>query len=498
MTGMDQSNPHRKKAIGAVLLLFALSLFIRFPNINRPISKHYEFNTAVIMINIISWRQAGGGDQFHYTPVMNFQHAGDKLPPNNLFIDRSGNSVYLSLGPGWYLISYFFYQLFHLPAEPVYLEILNLVFHLITVLLFFYLMEKLIPSIRPRKYLMVTAGCCFMIFSPGILWFLGNGYSTVSIMLPFVLAMLLFELPMMEDPEKITSGRLFILGLLMMTIVYIDWFALFLCFGSLIFSMIKYKQHRKYRALVLTLFLSVFLGVSLIFFQFASYMGGEAVMHYWMSRSFERSMDLAGLSFTKRLSLLFIYFITSFLPLLLLLGISYFRRWRNKIVPGWTETEILFIQLSTVTLILYNLVLFNWSTDHEYPILPWAILLSFVTARLMGEIKSQQTVRLLLALFLVLSVAQYYWINRPGPIARDGLAYNSFKNLGESLRQIPADYTICINLEQNPMVEYYAGRNIFIAPDSLSVKKLLKELGIKKAVWVTHNGYQLEKIRIIQ
>jgi hypothetical protein len=99
---------------------------------------------------------------------------------------------------------------------------------------------------------------------------------------------------------------------------------------------------------------------------------------------------------------------------------------------------------------------------------------------------------------MAFSVVQYYWINRPGPIARDGLAYSSFKNLGESLRQIPADYTICINLEQNPMVEFYAGRNILRAPDSLSVKSLLKELGIQKAVWVNHDGYQLQKIRIIQ
>src|SRR5450755_4635011 len=107
MTGIDRWIQNRTQALGLVLLLFIFSVFIRLPNLNRPISKHYEFNTAVIMINIISWRQGGGGDQFHYTPVMNFQHPGDKLPPNNLFIDKNGNSVYLSFGPGWYVIPYF-------------------------------------------------------------------------------------------------------------------------------------------------------------------------------------------------------------------------------------------------------------------------------------------------------------------------------------------------------------------------------------------------------
>ena len=101
-------------------------------------------------------------------------------------------------------------------------------------------------------------------------------------------------------------------------------------------------------------------------------------------------------------------------------------------------------------------------------------------------------------LFLVFAIAQYYWINRPGPVARDGLLYNSFKKLGESLKQIPPDYTICINLEQNPMVEYYAGRNILRAGDSLSVKTILRDLGIQKAVWVSQKNYQVENIQIIR
>jgi hypothetical protein len=498
MTGIDRWIQNRTQALGLVLLLFIFSVFIRLPNLNRPISKHYEFNTAVIMINIISWRQGGGGDQFHYTPVMNFQHPGDKLPPNNLFIDKNGNSVYLSFGPGWYLLSYFFYQLFQLPAEPLYLEILNLVFHLLTLFLFYYLLEKLIPSGHPRKYMMITAGCCFMIFSPGALWFLGNGYTNVSIMLPFILGSMLMLLPMLQNSSGITACRLSMLGLLIIILVYIDWYILFLSFLAGIMALLKIRQDKKYGWLFLVICLSVTVGILLIFFQFASYMGRDAVIHYWLSRSYERSFDLAGSTIFKRISFLFAYFFTSFLPLILLLLTSFLQSWRKKMVPEWSTAEILFLRLLTGSLILYNSFLFNWATDHEYPILPWGILLSFVAARFLGAIKNQEIVGGLLAVFLALSIAQYYWINRPGPLSRDGLAYNSFQKLGESLRQVPPEYTICINLEQNPMVEYYAGRNILRAPDSLSVKNLLKELGIKQAVWVSHQGYRLENIQIIQ
>ncbi len=488
----------RQTAFGIVLLLFTLSIIIRLPNLNRPISKHYEFNSAVILINIVSWRQAGGGDHFHYTPVMNFQNAGDKLPPNNLNIDNNGNTVYLSFGPGFFVIPYFFYQMFHLPAIPLYLEILNLLFHLASILLFFYLMEQLIPSGKSRKYFMIIAGCSFMIFSPGMLWFLGNGYINTGIMLPFLLGVLLLLLPMLQDPSRISAGRLSALLILIVFLVNIDWYILFLSFLSILVALYKWRKNNKYGWLAFVLLFSVASGIALIFFQFVSHMGREAVINYWLRRSSERSMNLAGSTIAKRFSLLMAYFLTSYFPLLLVLLISFLSIRRRKIFPDfWGIKEIIFIRLLVASLIFYNLSLFNWSTDHEFTILPWSLLLCFVAARFAGAIKNYNLFRGLLALFMICSIGQYYYINRPGHVSRDGMPYANFKQLGDSLKQIRPDYTICINLEQNPMVEYYAGRNILRLPDSLSAIKSLEELGIKKAVWVTQKNYKLENIKII-
>jgi hypothetical protein len=486
----------RKRALGVLLLLFILSIIIRLPNLNRPVSKHYEFNTAVVMINIISWRQTGGGDQLHYTPVINFQHAGDKFPPNNLNIDKEGNTVYLSYGPGMFIIPYFFYQWLKLPAIPVYLEILNLIFHLACIVLFFYLSDQLIPPKVAGRYFIITAGCCFMIFSPGVLWFLGNGYVNISIMLPFVMGVFILILPMLKDPSWITSTRLILLAILIVILIYIDWYILFLCFFTGIVALLKYRSNRKYGWLVLVLVMSVCFGIALVFFQFASHMGKDAVIDFWFHRFSERGLNLAGSTFLKKISYLLAYFLVSYLPLIILIVISFINNWRKKILPEWSDMENLFLRLFSVSALFYNLLLFDWSTDHEFSILPWSILLSFIAARLIGSLRNKMAYGIMW-LFLILAVAQYYYINRPGPIARDGLPYDSFKKLGESLSHIPPDYTICINLEQNPMVEYYAGRNILRAPDSLSVKNLLNELGIQKAVWISQKNYQLGNIQII-
>jgi hypothetical protein len=487
----------RNRALGVLLLLFILSICIRLPNLNRPVSKHYEFNTAVVMINIMSWRQSGGGSRLYYTPVINYQHAGDKFPPNNLNIDKDGNTVYLSYGPGMFVLPYFFYQWFKLPAIPVYLQILNLILHLICIVLFFFLSEQLIPPKETGRYFMITAGCSFMILSPGTLWFLGNGYVNVGIMLPFVIGFFLLILPMLKNPSGIITSRLIPLAILIIILIYIDWYVLILCLVTGTFAVLKYRSNKKYGWLLLVLVLSVCFGTSLVFFQFASHMGSDAVINFWFHRFSERGLNLAGSTFLKKISYLFAYFLVSYLPLIILILISFINNLRNKFLSGWSEMEILFLKILSISLLFYNLILFEWSTDHEFAILPWSILLSFMAARLIGSFRKTMAYGIM-GLFLILTVAQYYYINRPGLIARDGLAYDSFKKLGKSLSHIDPDYTICINLEQNPMVEYYAGRNILRAPDSLSVKTLLHELGIQKAVWVSQKNYQVELIQIIR
>ncbi len=199
----------RKKAFMVVLGLFVLSIAVRLPNLDRPLSKHHEFNTAVVLINIESWRQAGGGSVFHYTPLMNFQNAGDKHMDTGPHIDKDGNHLYLSYGPGWYVLPYFFYQLFHLPPKPVYLQVINLLISLLDLLLLFYLFERLVPDELPKKYWIILFGCATFLFSPALLWYFGNGYVNIGIMMPMVIAIIYFLVPMVQSSSNINSKKLF-------------------------------------------------------------------------------------------------------------------------------------------------------------------------------------------------------------------------------------------------------------------------------------------------
>jgi len=478
------------------MLLFVASIIVRIPNINRPLSKHYEFNSAVILINTISWRQAGGGDLFHYTPVMNFQNPGDKFVPINLGFDQKGNSIYLSFGPGWYVIPYFIYQIFKLPAVPLYLQIINLLFHLLTVCMFFCFLDMIITRKYANKYFVITAGCFLLIFSPGVLWFMGNGYINTGIMMPFCLAVLMIILPMLMDPGKISAARLCILGMLIILLVYIDWYILFFSFICGIIALYKFRKNKKYGWLIFVLMISVSLGIGLIYFQFTSLVGQQAVINYWRTRSSERTLHITDVTLLKKISFVLLYFLTSYLPLILVSFFIFLKNGGKRVFRDWSKSELLFVQITGTSLLLYNLFLFNWSAEHEFSILPWCVFLCFVSGRLLGSLDRHRWV--LLSAFASTAIFQYYWINLPGPVSRNGTPYASFENLGKSLKKIPPEYTICIDLEQNPMVEYYAGRNLLRIHDTGSIKNVIKELGIKKAVWVNQKDYLLESIRIIQ
>ena len=488
---------NRKKALCILLTLFVLSILLRLPNLNRPVSKHHEFNTAVVLINIASWRQAGGGGVFHYTPLMNFQNAGDKHFDKGPHIDGKGNHLYLSYGPGWYIIPYIIYQLFNLPVDPIYLQILNLFFNLAMVVMLFFLFEKLVPVENDNRYLIVSAGCCLYMFSPGILWYFGNGYINIDIMMPFIVGALLLLLPMLQSPGNIRAGRLVLLSILIIVLIYLDWFIFFICVIAGIIALFKIKQSKKYIVLLSVLSLAAVTGIAFVFFQFASYAGWHTVANYWQLRFFDRSINKGESSFFKMPVLIVMHLFTAYFPLLLLSAVGFIMLKLKKTALHFSAQEIFFMRFYIACVLLYNLVLLNWSSEHEFSMIPFGILPAYVAARLISKLNPRPIIYLL-SLFFILSITQYYYINRPGDISRDGMRYDSFKNLGQILQQVPKDYKIFMNIETDPMIEYYAGRNLTRATGFEDAKKYMSVWGVSKGVWVEQDNHRFKSMVVIR
>lgn len=488
-------NLRANQAYSIVILAFILAIGIRLPNLNRPISKHHDFTTAVILMSLDSWRQAGGAAHFHYTPVMNYQHPGDKILEPAVNIDSAGNAIYLSLGPGWYILPNLFYQAFHLPIEPIYLQWLNLLVHGVSLLLLFRFFTRLLPSPDPRRYSLATAGCLFFLFTPGMLWYTGNGYVHTTLLLPPLLLFLTTLLPLFQSPGNISPGQLLQLGLYLIILMYFDWLAPVIALVSVIALLAMTRRSAAYWKPALTIGLATLLGIGLIFWQFASYAGTAKTLEYWRLRFLDRGVTNNDTGFLLRIGYVVAHHLSSYGPLLLLGGIGWCCAKLKRIKIGFTPVERRFLLLYGVTCFLYNLIFLHWSFEHEFSVMPWSIWLAWVTTRYFAAAFPVRWRTAAFAGFLLLTTAQYYYINRPGRISRDGMAFNTFEVFGKELRGIPPDHTIFTNIDKgNPMIEFYAGRNIRRMGKKEDALTYMRRWGITKAVWVENDQFVVKSI----
>ncbi len=486
----------KSKAIKIVLLLFIISIVLRLPNLNRIISKHHEFNTAMVLINMQSWRQAGGGSKFHFIPLINFQNAGDKRPNKDHYsVDSNGNQMYVSSGPAWFVIPYFVYEIFGLPVVPIYIQIINLIFNLASVILFFRLLELFTFSPEENKYKSIILGCFFFMYTPCTLWYFGNGYINIGIQMPFVIAFFSLIIPMIQSPQKIAPGKLFLLSSLIIVLVYFDWFILGVCAIIGIYLLFNLKKQKEYFLILLIIFLSSVAGLALLFWQFASYAGWHSIMTYWSKRFCTRSFtNTGGSSFFELSKYVIQNFITAYLPILILLiGLCFFALVK-KIKIYFSKIEKIFLGIYVSSIVLYNITLFEWSSDHEYSVIPWSILFCYLSTKLIIHVSAKRLIMILVMMIFLATMFQYYFINRPGKISREGTPYISYKNFGDSLKQVPPDYKIFTDLKQDPMIEYYAGRNMVVVPELDSAKNYITKWKIEKAVWIDHDNFNFKKI----
>jgi hypothetical protein len=483
----------RTSALRIVCLVFLAGILVRLPNILRPVSKHHEFMSALILINLESWREGGGGDQFHYIPVLNFQHPGDKYYETSEYVNSRHDRWYLSLGPAWYIIPYFVYQLFHLPPSPIYLRIINLVFGLWAVLLFFKFCERMVLPDRPGSYEQIALAGSLFAFSPAMLWYTGNGYTHTTLVLPFILAFLYLVLAMVSNLQKVNFSRLLLLYVLVILLVYIDWLVLFVCIFTALFLARKPRTPGKPAWIIITLAAAACTGIALLFIQFSSQDGPAAVLAYWKSRFLFRSFANEQVSFPRMaFHLVFFHGMSAFLPQVLIIVISWMILRFRKSPIRFSGTERFFLLTYGLAVVMYNAILMEWSYEHEFSLMPWAPLLAYAGGRLLAEFRNRKMMLFISGCYLLLTIAQYYYINRPGQASRDGMAYNTFELSGEHIRNIPPDYKIYSPIERPaPMIEYYAGRNITIAPSYEAAREDMTRLGITKAVWVEQDQYKL-------
>jgi hypothetical protein len=138
----------------------------------------------------------------------------------------------------------------------------------------------------------------------------------------------------------------------------------------------------------------------------------------------------------------------------------------------------------------------SWSAIHEFSILYYGILFAIAAGLIIPQVLPLYRFKVVMGLFILITVAEYYYINPPGMKSFKGELYNSYKNLGESVaQQVKPNQAVFINMELLPPVMYYAKRSISFASTEEKAKALLSEFQTNEGVWIEQKGFKITAVK---
>lgn len=490
------------RIIALLLLIFLASVVVRLPNINRPLSKHHEFVTAVALIILDNW-ETQGASTFSFNPVMNFPGKANKYINNwasttGEMIDKHGNYYYVSHPPFAYIFPYTVFKLLHVKPSVLSINLFNLFTNFISAL-FIYFIICLLGQQKPfyKIYWSGVIGFAIYLFSTGVLWFQCNTYMSDMLVHSFFIINVYIILKLLMRKKYYSPKYLIYFSIFLFFMIYTSWLGIFFAFSVFIYSFIKLRKEPVFIPLnLITLFVSS-TAILLFVFQYSHINGAEAYFNQMLQRVGERGSLHKDLSFFTQiknylLSLISIIktYTTSYLPLfLLLLSFAFLVVKKTKLRIVFTKNGYRFLWLSVLPVLLLHLSLSNYS-GHDFVSLYGSLFLSVLIAILYDKLKEAKTLSnyVLNAGVLVVifsSILMYFFINRPGKYSLKGDYYAQSMELGEQIAQTAKKDEVVFSLGKaiiDPQLIYYAKRNIKKVNSEQEAIDFLKKRDIKNGI----------------
>ena len=500
-----------KRTFPFLLGIFLLSILVRMPLLNRPLSKHHEFCTAISLRVMQIWYD-NGIDKYNYNPAMNFNNPADKFINNNAnasgnMVDKEGNYYYVSHPPFAYYFPYTIFKILHVRPSVYALQTINLCFHFLSGL-FIYFIVCLLSFNRARSYPYRSAIVAFVIyiFMPATMWLQGNVYmSDMAVHLLFIISV--YVVLKMIIRQRFNSFKyLFFYILSLGLMIYTSWLGVFFAFGVLVYSLLKVQSIKGFRTLIWTTVTITLILLPLTIYQYSQINGLDAYLGEMINRYIQRgSLADTGMGvfhfFISYLWLLktVIYnylanylVIYAFLLIFVWIAIS-----RKKLKIIFSDNGYRFIWLSVTPVILMHVFFLKYSVQ-DFTTLYASLFFSVLVGILYDKIKKTGTIPLrqmqwALTGVVVLMTAQYYVMNY-----RDSthLAETAGKEIVANSAKEDVVFWISDSYTVDPQTVFYAQRNIKEVKTADEAKAFLKQRNIATGVifYVNPRGIKTEKI----
>lgn len=470
-----------------LLAAFALSVAVRAPLVDRPLSAHHEYCTAFTLIALTNWWE-DGFITHQGMPSGGWIREGEALYPSGPAHrnERAAGLYYFSHPPLAYDLPYALFVLTTIPPNAAGLQWMNICFHLLTAIGLYHVVRLALdraPSLAP-----LFAGTLYL-FVPATLWFHGNAYmSDMFVQVPWVWQ-LVFALRILRRGARATTRTWAGFTILLFLTLYTSWLGVFALMTVVLIAFARWRTDRGVPVLGIfgcsvLAFIAVF---GLTAWRFLQVIDAHALIAHFEERFAVRGSFGAGTDIIASLQQIAVNYRISYLPVIVLLMILFVVRWRRGKVFDHVVPEIkLFVALTGLPVLLDHMLLLQYA-EHDFAALKAAPLLCGLAGMGLAEVlrRWQWT---MLVLTCLAGVAYFYRTN-PLP-GRDGRRYAQEQELGRFIaaNAAPDELVFGAGISTEPQVTWYAHRNVLGVADEEAARRFLVEHGRDRGVVIEVNG----------
>lgn len=490
-----------KRTFPVLLGIFLLSVLVRVPQLNRPLSKHHEFCTAVSLRIMQIWYD-NGIEKYGFNPVMTYNNPADKFINNHAnqtgkMVDREGNYYYVSHPPFAYYFPFFIFKVLHIRPDVLPLQIINLLLHFISGL-FVYFTVCLLSFNRARSlpYRSALVAYSIYLFMPVTLWFQGNVYmSDMAVHTLFIIGVYT-ALKMIIRQKFYVPKYIFLYVVILALMIYTSWLGVFFAFSVFVYSLLHLNRNSGFKVLLWSTVIVTLVMLRVIVYQYSQINGPLA----YLEEMFSRYLVRGSLAETNQgifhfmfdylwlfKTLIYNYVISYVVIYVALLLFVWLVMSRKKMKIVFSENGYRFIWLSVAPVLLIHFFFLNYS-EHDFTALYASLFFSVLLGILYDKVKKSgamplRKMQIGLVAILVLFVVQYWVVNFSG-IHFLQPKWDDYAMSGKeiSANASKEEVVFITGREAHPQEVFYAGRNIRYAASTDDAKKFLQERNLTRGV----------------
>lgn len=455
-----------------VLFAFALSIGVRLPQLNRPLSAHHELCTAVALIILHNW-YVDGFAAHHGGPAISFGGDADRYPPgpDDAPGMRDGIAYYFSHPPLAYDLPYVLFVILGVAPNVLGLQLFNLFFHLTTAIGLYLIAKELLAQDGSRAPLFAAV---LYLFMPAPLWFHSNVYMSDMFVQNLWTLNLLVTVRMLKRGTVGSWQWLLAFGVTLFLTVYTSWPGVFVGATVGLFAIHRWYRSRDttFVKLLFVAIAAVVLALVVTAWRYLQVIDAEALWAYYTGRYDVRGTSGLEDGLWPHLKQLAVNYRVGYLPVILVavvLGLMF--RKRLTAIPGIG----LFIFLTGVPVLLDHIFLLQYA-DHDFAALKGGFLFCGLAAIGLANLRASWSN----ALVVTTCVAGVLYFYRTNPLpGSDGGRYVQERALGLAIAMEtqPDEAVFTLGFTPEPQAQWYAKRTLFRVDSVQRAQQLLRAQG---------------------